>query len=92
MNADLLKQHIAPPSLGDKVKVFVCGESRCRKVDELKLTSVTVTGPPPQVLSLAGKKDGPYKQGELTGVLKELGYTADQVGSIHRLWDMLLML
>ncbi|KAF9225294.1 ferredoxin reductase-like protein [Gyrodon lividus] len=60
VTADLIKQHIAPPSLGEKVKVFVCG-------------------PPPQVTSLAGKKDGPYKQGELTGILKELGYTADQV-------------
>jgi cytochrome-b5 reductase len=59
INADLIKQHFAPPSLGDKVKVFVCG-------------------PPPQVLSLAGKKDGP-RQGELSGILKELGYTTDQV-------------
>lgn len=48
-----------------------------------RLTSIAMTGPPPQVLSLAGKKDGPYKQGELSGVLKELGYTADQVGSTH---------
>ncbi|KAH7886263.1 hypothetical protein F5I97DRAFT_1238313 [Phlebopus sp. FC_14] len=60
INADLIKQHIAPPSLGERVKVFVCG-------------------PPPQMASLCGKKDGPAKQGELTGVLKELGYTADQV-------------
>ena len=46
-----------------------------------------ITGPPPQVASLAGKKEGP-KQGELSGILKDLGYTADQVGSIHRLCDM----
>lgn len=26
INGDLIKQHFAPPSLGDKVKVFVCGE------------------------------------------------------------------
>lgn len=38
-------------------------------------------GPPPQVASLAGKKDG-MKQGPLGGILKELGYTEDQVGSI----------
>ncbi|KAG9313924.1 hypothetical protein JVU11DRAFT_4696 [Chiua virens] len=60
VNADLIQQHIAPPTLGNKVKVFVCG-------------------PPGQVNSLAGKKEGPYKQGELTGILKDLGYTADQV-------------
>jgi cytochrome-b5 reductase len=59
VSADLIQQHIAPPSLGEKVKVFICG-------------------PPPQVASLAGKKDGP-RQGELNGVLKELGYTTDQV-------------
>lgn len=59
ITADLIKQHIAPPSLGGKVKIFVCG-------------------PPPQVNSLAGKKAGP-KQGEFSGILKELGYTADQV-------------
>ena len=36
------------------------------------------TGPPGQVAALAGKKDG-FKQGALSGVLKELGYTEDQV-------------
>ncbi|KAG5636310.1 hypothetical protein H0H81_008481, partial [Sphagnurus paluster] len=55
---DVIKKHVAPASLGDKVKVFVCG-------------------PPPQVASIAGKKDG-MKQGELAGVLKELGYTEGQ--------------
>ncbi|EGO05374.1 hypothetical protein SERLA73DRAFT_174501 [Serpula lacrymans var. lacrymans S7.3] len=25
ITADLIKQHIAPPSLGDKVKIFICG-------------------------------------------------------------------
>ncbi|KAN0100185.1 hypothetical protein V8E55_000169, partial [Tylopilus felleus] len=61
VNGDLIKQHIAPPSLNNQVKIFVCG-------------------PPPQLISLAGKKDG-FKQGELSGILKELGYTSDQVGS-----------
>lgn len=37
-----------------------------------------VCGPPPQVKSLAGPKDGP-RQGELTGALKELGYTSEEV-------------
>ncbi|KAJ8084823.1 hypothetical protein AAF712_011652 [Marasmius tenuissimus] len=39
---------------------------------------VFICGPPPQVASLAGKKDG-MKQGQLSGILKELGYTEDQV-------------
>ncbi|KAI0066710.1 cytochrome-b5 reductase, partial [Artomyces pyxidatus] len=59
VNAELLKQHVAPPSLNEKVKVFVCG-------------------PPGQVNAIAGKKAG-MKQGELGGILKELGYTEDQV-------------
>ncbi|KAF9444346.1 ferredoxin reductase-like protein [Macrolepiota fuliginosa MF-IS2] len=39
---------------------------------------IFVCGPPGQVNSLAGKKQGP-NQGELAGILKELGYTQDQV-------------
>ena len=35
-------------------------------------------GPPGQVNAVAGKKDG-MKQGEIGGVLKELGYTEEQV-------------
>ncbi|KAG8904272.1 NADH-cytochrome b5 reductase [Tulasnella sp. 403] len=39
---------------------------------------VLVCGPPGQVASVAGKKDG-MKQGELDGALKELGYKPEQV-------------
>ncbi|KII93272.1 hypothetical protein PLICRDRAFT_171052 [Plicaturopsis crispa FD-325 SS-3] len=39
---------------------------------------VFVCGPPGQVAAVAGKKDG-GKQGAVGGVLKELGYTEDQV-------------
>ncbi len=35
-------------------------------------------GPPGQVIAVAGKKDG-MKQGAIGGILKELGYTEDQV-------------
>jgi len=59
INAELIKKHIAPASLKEKVKVFVCG-------------------PPGQVAAIAGKKDG-AKQGEAGGILKELGYTEDQI-------------
>lgn len=41
-------------------------------------TRVFVCGPPGQVKAIAGAKDGP-RQGELQGILKELGYTADDV-------------
>ncbi|KAF8215790.1 ferredoxin reductase-like protein, partial [Mycena galopus ATCC 62051] len=41
-------------------------------------TMVMICGPPGQVAALAGKKAG-FKQGEIDGVLKELGYTAEQV-------------
>jgi len=59
VTSELIKQHIAPASLKDKVKVFICG-------------------PPGQVAAVAGQKAG-MKQGELGGVLKELGYSEDQV-------------
>lgn len=39
---------------------------------------VFICGPPGQVAAIAGKKDG-MKQGELGGVLKEMGYTDSQV-------------
>jgi len=59
ISAAVIKEHVAPASLGEKVKIFVCG-------------------PPGQVASVAGKKAG-MKQGDLGGILKELGYTEDQV-------------
>ncbi|KAH8992933.1 cytochrome-b5 reductase [Lactarius akahatsu] len=59
VNRELIKAHVPPAELGDKVKVFVCG-------------------PPGQVVALAGKKDG-MKQGAIGGILKELGYSEDQV-------------
>jgi len=59
INAEIVKQHIAPASLKEKVKIFICG-------------------PPGQVAAVAGKKAG-MKQGEVGGILKELGYTEDQI-------------
>ncbi|KAJ6575497.1 ferredoxin reductase-like protein, partial [Mycena capillaripes] len=41
-------------------------------------TMVMICGPPGQVAAVAGKKAG-MKQGEIGGVLKELGYKEDQV-------------
>ncbi|KAI0801561.1 cytochrome-b5 reductase [Fomes fomentarius] len=59
VNSELVQQHLPPPTLGEKAKIFVCG-------------------PPGQVAAVAGKKDG-MKQGELAGILKDLGYTPEQV-------------
>ncbi|KAI0296348.1 ferredoxin reductase-like C-terminal NADP-linked domain-containing protein [Multifurca ochricompacta] len=59
VSRELVKTHVPPADLGDKIKVLVCG-------------------PPGQVNAVAGKKDGP-KQGQIGGILKELGYTEDQV-------------
>nr|GAT59838.1 cytochrome-b5 reductase [Mycena chlorophos] len=58
INADVLKQYVAPASK-ERTMIMVCG-------------------PPGQVAAIAGKKDG-MKQGALGGVLKELGYTEEQV-------------
>ncbi|WVQ62900.1 uncharacterized protein L199_001049 [Kwoniella botswanensis] len=49
-----------------------------RSSDSNEKIRAFVCGPPPQVKSLAGPKDGP-RQGELQGAFKELGYTADEV-------------
>jgi cytochrome-b5 reductase len=38
-----------------------------------------VCGPPGLYAALSGGKKSPQDQGELTGILKELGYSADQV-------------
>ncbi|PPQ77949.1 hypothetical protein CVT25_015424 [Psilocybe cyanescens] len=77
ITADHIKHNVGPASLGDKIKIFVCGEQGFELRSSLKSTKNRV-GPPPQVASLAGKKDG-QNQGELDGILKDLGYTQEQV-------------
>jgi len=54
------------------IKQHVASASTGNKV------KVYICGPPGQVASIAGKKDG-YNQGQVAGILKELGYTEDQV-------------
>lgn len=50
---------------------------------------IFICGPPGQVAAVAGSKAGP-KQGEIGGILKELGYNEDQVGyfftSVTSIW------
>lgn len=40
---------------------------------------IFVCGPPGLYKAISGTKNSPQDQGELTGVLKEMGYTQDQV-------------
>lgn len=40
---------------------------------------IFVCGPPGMMTSISGNKKSPRDQGELSGILKELGYTAEQV-------------
>jgi len=56
----------------DLLKKYVAPASLKEKV------KVLVCGPPGQVDAVAGKKAG-MKQGEIGGILKELGFTEDQV-------------
>ncbi len=79
ITAEIIKKHAAPPSLGNKVKIFVCGTSLHHHVFLFLPLIKNVSGPPGHVAAVAGKKAG-FKQGELSGSLKELGYTEDQVG------------
>ena len=41
--------------------------------------SVQVCGPPPLMKSISGDKAEDKSQGPLTGILKDLGYTSEQV-------------
>jgi hypothetical protein len=43
---------------------------------------IFVCGPPGQVAAVAGPKDD-MKQGELQGMLKDLGFSQDQVYKVH---------
>lgn len=80
ISAELIKKHVSPPSLQDKVKIFICGTQYTRRILPIFFYLAPNIGPPGQVAAISGKKDG-MKQGEVGGVLKELGYTEDQVSS-----------
>ncbi|KAI0299934.1 hypothetical protein BC826DRAFT_1102572 [Russula brevipes] len=67
VSSELIRAHVPPAEQGDKVKVLICGASTHPSLR-----------PPGQVNAVAGKKDG-MKQGAVGGILKELGYTEDQV-------------
>ena len=75
---ELIKQNIAPPSLDNKLKVFVCGEQQMATFYRAFLIPRRDTGPPGQMKAISGPKLKPMEQGALTGVLKELGYDETQ--------------
>ena len=56
----------------DHVKKYLPGAEKGEKA------KIFVCGPPPMVGAIAGPKQG-FQQGELKGVLSELGYNAEQV-------------
>jgi len=57
---ELLKTVIPESSLGEKLKIFVCG-------------------PPGLYKAVSGGKKSPTDQGDLTGILADLGYSKEQV-------------
>ena len=78
INKDLIQKYVASKDLGAKVKVFVCGKPIIRSAWVADTLLMAISGPPGQVASISGQKAG-MKQGDLGGILKELGYTQDQV-------------
>lgn len=42
-------------------------------------TLIMVCGPPPMMKAISGEKVSPQKQGELSGLLKEMQYSSDNV-------------
>eukprot|EP01114_Cavostelium_apophysatum_P004840 TRINITY_DN1524_c0_g1_i2.p2 TRINITY_DN1524_c0_g1~~TRINITY_DN1524_c0_g1_i2.p2 ORF type:complete len:156 (-),score=58.32 TRINITY_DN1524_c0_g1_i2:18-485(-) len=40
---------------------------------------IMVCGPPPMMDAISGRKNPDFTQGEVSGILKDLGYTANQV-------------
>jgi cytochrome-b5 reductase len=89
VSRELIKAHIPPAERGDKIKVLICGALSIRAFPLCSLRGSCINadsefwwyvriGPPGQVNAVAGKKDGP-RQGAVGGILKELGYTEDQV-------------
>jgi cytochrome-b5 reductase len=91
VSRELIQAHVPPAEKGDKVKVLICGTLSLLlhlffHADFFFLLFFPLCvryvmggiGPPGQVIAVAGKKDG-MKQGAIGGILKELGYTEDQV-------------
>lgn len=67
------------------MKGYVTAELLKTKLPSPKLgddIKIFVCGPPGQVSAISGPKKG-FEQGELGGILKELGYTKDQVYKVE---------
>ncbi|KAK1757433.1 hypothetical protein QBC47DRAFT_375980 [Echria macrotheca] len=70
-----------PPPSWQGGKGFVTKELLKTVLPEPKEENIKVfvCGPPGMMNAVSGNKKSPREQGELVGILKELGYTADQV-------------
>jgi cytochrome-b5 reductase len=70
-----------PPKDWQGGKGFISKEliSKVAPASSEENVKLFVCGPPGLVKAIAGPKKSPADQGELAGVLKELGYTKDQV-------------
>ena len=66
VDANMVTKYLPSAKLGDKAKIFVCGELpvSCAR----PCLTPQCAGPPGQVAAVAGKKEG-MKQGALGGVL-----------------------
>jgi len=84
VSRELIKAHVPAAEKGTKIKVLICGAFSilCAHIVRVSFVGadfgILQTGPPGQVNAVAGQKDG-MKQGAVGGILKELGYTEDQV-------------
>jgi hypothetical protein len=66
------------PAPGDDMLIMVCGTFRRLKFSqERKL--IRILGPSPMMEAVSGNKAKDKSQGELTGMLKTMGYTEKQV-------------
>ncbi|KAK3336627.1 putative cytochrome b5 protein [Cercophora scortea] len=70
-----------PPAEWAGGKGFITKELLKTVLPEPKSENIKlfVCGPPPMMNAISGNKKSPRDQGELVGVLKELGYTPEQV-------------
>lgn len=70
-----------PPAEWTGGKGFISKELLKTVLPEPKEENIKlfVCGPPPMYKAISGGKISPKDQGELTGILKELGYNKDQV-------------
>ena len=70
-----------PPKDWDHGKGFITKEVLTEVLPDAKQENIKIfiCGPPPLYKAISGPKVSPQDQGDLSGILKELGYTKEQV-------------